>query len=199
MSNPVRCTAFIGPRLLASGAPGDVAIAVKKALERETRDPVVIFDDATGRQVDFDLRGSDEEIAARLKDLNAPEQVNATRSPGRPKLGVISREVTLLPRHWDWLSQQRGGASAELRRLVDAARKADEPLQAARQAQQAADLFMMAMLGNEANYESAARALYAADRDLFHELSEPWPADLRDHARSLAEPAFALAPGARQA
>src|SRR5690606_33996876 len=111
-------TAFLGNARLASGAAWEVAIAARRALDRDQAAAVLIFEDWTGRQVDFDLRGADEEIAARLKPAEEPQP---PRSPGRPKLGVVAREVTLLPRHWDWLGRQPGGASTTLRKLVEAA------------------------------------------------------------------------------
>lgn len=190
MPDSNRYSAFAGPRLVLTGGPSDVAIAVRNTLMRDQTDTILIFDNQTGRQVDFDLRGTDEEITARLESQDEMQHHPAPRSPGRPKLGVVSREVTLLPRHWDWLSEQSGGASATLRRLVDAARKGKDHGQLARQAQQASDRFMMAMLGNQPGYEEAARALYACDRARFFAMSDSWPADLRDHARLLAEPAF---------
>lgn len=190
ISNSPRYTAFAGQRLLTTGVSWEVGIAVRKAQDCDTSDAILIFDDQTGRQVDFDLRGTEEEIAARLRMPDEPQQDDTPRSPGRPKLGVVSREVTLLPRHWDWLSHQPGGASAALRRLVDTARKLGNHKQVARQAQEAADRFMMTMLGNQPGYEEAARALYAGDHARFLTLSDPWPVDLRDHARRLAKPAF---------
>jgi len=190
------CTAFSGERLLASGPAWEVALAVKAMLDANDAAPLLIFDDTTGRQLDFDLRGSDAEIMARLKPADAsPDtaQAEAARAPGRPKLGVVAREVTLLPRHWDWLASQPGGASVTLRKLVDAARAAGQGTERVRTAQQTADRFMSAMLGNAAGYEEASRALYAGDGPRFHELSAGWPADLRDYARRLAAPAFAAA------
>lgn len=179
MTDDRTCTAFLGDRLLATGAPADVALAVKRAASGA----VLIFDDSTGRQTDFDLRGSDEEVAARLR----PE---GTRQRGRPKLGVTAREVTLLPRHWDWLAAQPEGASATIRRLIDSARANSATADRARQAQAAADRFMMAALGNQPGWEEASRALYAGDGARFQALTESWPADLRDYARRLAAPAF---------
>lgn len=190
MASLPRYTAFAGERLLASGASWEVGVTVRKALDQGETDSILIFDDRTGRQVDFDLRGTDEEITARLKGSEEPKTADAPRSPGRPKLGVVAREVTLLPRHWEWLLRQPGGASATLRRLVDAARRQEDDNPAVREAQQTADRFMMTMLGNQPGYEEAARALYARDHARFLSLSEPWPADLRDHARQLAAPAF---------
>jgi hypothetical protein len=179
-------TAFAADRLLASGSQLDVALAVKQALRNDPR-PILIFDDQTGRQIDFDLRGSDDEIAARLQPDDAA-QTASRKASGRPKLGVVSREVTLLPRHWEWLAEQPGGASVTLRKLVEAARKGESARIA--QAQQAADRFMAAMLGNQPGYEEATRALYAGDRTRFLALGELWPVDLRDHARRLAGPAW---------
>jgi len=176
------CTAFQGMRKIANGTRAEVALAVKRA--SETQDTILIFDDATGRQVEFDLRGSDAEIVARPTDDGEP------RKPGRPKLGVTAREVTLLPRHWEWLNSQPGGASVTLRKLVDTARNANGGRERKRQAQETADRFMMVMAGNEPHYEEAARALYAGNYQQFTDLTEHWPADVRDHVRRLSEPAF---------
>jgi hypothetical protein len=189
-------TAFAGERLFASGPAPEVALAIKAAVAVNGDAALLVFDDRTGRQVDFDLRGSDEEIVARLTpaapafDTAETGVAPARRASGRPKLGVVAREITLLPRHWEWLAAQPGGASVTLRKLVDAARNADGGALSARQAREAADRFMGAMLGNRPGYEEATRALYAGDRERFVRLSEEWPADLRDHARRLAVPGF---------
>lgn len=174
-------TAFQGQRKISAGTAADVALSVKRA--EDNGEPILIFDDATGRQVDFDLRGSDAEILVRL---NSGEP----RKPGRPKLGVTAREVTLLPRHWDWLAAQPGGASVTLRKLVDAARTANGGREQKRQAQERTDRFMLAMAGNQLHYEETTRALYAGNYQRFVELTEGWPQDVRDHARHLSEQAF---------
>lgn len=192
--NTISCTAFEGEHRLASGPPWVVGLAVRDAIEAGRPRAIVIFDDWTGRQIDFDLRGSREEIEARLgKPVEAPEDGTRTKR-GRPKLGVVSREVTLLPRHWDWLSEYSGGASAKLRRLVERARKEKSAQDTAPRARQAADRFMMSMLGDQPNYEDVSRALYSGDRRRFLTLSESWPAELRDHAWRLAAPAFETPP-----
>jgi hypothetical protein len=183
------CTAFEGERWIASGRHADVALAVKAVLGRPGHGPVLVFSDVTGRAIDFDLRGTDAEIGARLTAAAEPTD-RTPRSPGRPKLGVVAREVTLLPRHWDWLAAQPGGASVTLRKLVDTARASNGDQDRARQAKEAADRFMLAMAGNLAGYEDAARALYAGDAARFAGLIEDWPADIRDHARHLAAPAW---------
>ncbi len=188
MDEPATCTAFLGDSRLAGGAPWEVALAVKAVGAERPGAMVLVFDDRTGAQLDFDLRGDDDAIAARLRPAAPAEP--ATRPVGRPKLGVVAREVTLLPRQWDWLAGQPGGASASLRRLVDEARRAGEGRARIRAAQAAADRFMLAMLGDRPGYEEASRALYAGDEPKFVMLTAAWPADLRDHLRRLAAPAF---------
>lgn len=181
------CTAFQGTRLLAGGSLAEVAAAARQALDRDETTGVLIFDDATGRPVDVDLRGTAEEIRRRLQP---PAEPPVARGPGRPKLGVTAREITLLPRHWDWLAAQPGGASVTLRRLVEAARLAGGSKERRRAAQDAAYCFTSAMAGNEAGFEEATRALFAGDGARFEALTQPWPADVRDHARRLAADAF---------
>jgi hypothetical protein len=182
-------TAFEGQRRLITGALADVALAVKRA--GATPSPIAIFDDHTGRAVDLDLRGSDAEILARLpqdtsSDLPVEAPASEPRGRGRPKLGVVAREVTLLPRHWEWLNAQPGGASVALRKLVDEARRANGDKDRAREAREAAYHFMSAAAGNRPHFEEASRALFADDRRHFVALIADWPADIRDHAVALA-------------
>ncbi|WP_036017481.1 DUF2239 family protein [Bradyrhizobium sp. WSM1743] len=182
-------TAFIGQRRLASGTAGDVALAVKRATQPLDQ-PIIIFDDGTGRSIDFDLRGDDREVLARLAKLAPPsEAAEAPAEPrgrGRPKLGVVAREVTLLPRHWEWLNAQAGGASVALRKLVDEARRASGDKDRERQARDAAYHFMSTMAGNLPQFEEASRALFADDRRRFTGLIADWPTDIRDHIVKLA-------------
>ncbi|HEY0051965.1 MAG TPA: DUF2239 family protein [Caulobacteraceae bacterium] len=177
-------TAFAGERRLASGPAGDVAAAARRALDTCAGQPLLVFDQADGRAVDLDLRGSPDECAARAEAAGAPEA--APRGPGRPKLGVVAREVTLLPRHWDWLAGQPGGASAALRRLVEAARREAEPADRSRQAREACYRFISAMAGDRPGFEAATRALFAGDAAAFAEHTEAWPDDVRAEARRLA-------------
>jgi uncharacterized protein len=179
-------TAFAGPRRMASGPAADVAIALLEAAAGGGDEGVLVFEDDTGRQIDLDLRGGPQEIAARY----GGEEKTPVRGPGRPKLGVEAREVTLLPRHWEWLNGQPGGASAALRRLVEEARRADPGSAAPRKSQESAYRFMTAMAGNEPGYEEAIRALFAGDRAKFTLLTGGWPDDIGDYARRLAEGAF---------
>jgi len=172
------CTAFDGDRLLAAGPLADVARAVAAAPDPGA---VLIFD-AEARRIELDLRGSANEIVARLD----PPPGEAPKGPGRPKLGVVAREVTLLPRHWAWLASQPGGASVALRKLVEAAQK--DPKEQARAAREAAYRFMSVMAGHRPNFEEASRALFAGDRAGVEARSADWPADIRDHLLQLMEP-----------
>jgi len=176
-------TVFLGSKQLASGRLDQVALIAKKALDRGTSQPVLIYNDSTGRAIDIDSRGSDAEILARLSQPTPP---SLPRGRGRPKLGVVAREVTLLPRHWQWLSSQPGGASVAIRNLVETARRANQESDQRRQRQEAAYHFMSAMAGNLANFEEASRALFADDIARFRGVIVDWPADVREHAVKLA-------------
>lgn len=181
------CTAFDHVRRVASGPYADVAVAVKEHMRECPHASVLIFDDGSGRQIDFDLRGTDREIAERLWKQFPDSREPAARSVGRPKLGVVSREVTLLPGQWDWLARQPGGASSTLRRLVEEARRAG-PSEKARLGalRERAYNFMSAMAGNLPNFEEASRALFAGDLAVMESLIAGWPADIRSHVARLA-------------
>ena len=189
------CTAFEGNRRAASGRHAQVALAIKALLGQQPDAGVLIFDDATGQQIDFDLRGSDLEITARLgAGETKPDSAGVVRGPGRPRLGVVAREITLLPRHWEWLATQSGGASVTLRKLVEAARRVNSGKDRERLAQARAYSFMSAMAGNLVGFEEAARALFANDQPRFSELVAKWPMDLRDYAIQMAFEADAPSP-----
>ena len=175
-------TAFAGQDKIASGPLEGVLGEIKRRPQRRSGPMVLIFEDQTGRQVDFDLRGSLEEVLARA--------CPARSGPGRPRLGVVSREVSLLPRHWEWLEQQPNGVSAALRRLVDEARNRDPEKQRARLATDATYRFMSAMAGDLPGFEEASRALYAGRRARFEHLIGAWHPDIRAHVQRLAEDAF---------
>lgn len=204
MSEPLTrpCTAFIHHRRLAAGPLLEVALAVKTQLEATPAASILTFDDATGRVVDFDLRGSKAELIERLLQ-SAPMTKDTIEAPaasasdetdvvaikagrGRPRLGVVAREVTLLPRHWDWLASQPGGASVTLRKLIEAARRDSGAQQQTRQAQEAAYRFMAAVAGDFAGFEEATRALFASDRSRFAQEVAQWPEDIRAYAVQLA-------------
>jgi hypothetical protein len=186
--DPARFTAFDSHRRLVSGPLHAAALAVKRAAESGAPGPLLVFDDTTGRVVDVDTRGTETEVVARLsRDTPAPGPAEGEpRRRGRPKLGVVAREVTLLPRHWDWLAAQPGGASVALRKLVEEARRGSADADRRRAARDAAYRFMSAMAGDLPGFEEAARALFADDRERFGALVAAWPADVRDHAARLA-------------
>lgn len=184
---PPCCTAFEGTRRIASGEVLEVALKVKEVLDRGEQGPVLIFDDRTSELVELDLRGTADDVRNRLAaTLPADPEPVVPRGPGRPKLGVVAREVTLLPRHWDWLNGQPGGASVAIRKLVEEARKANEGKDRVRKGQESAYRFLSAMAGNFPGFEEATRALFAGDQSRFDALVESWPADVRDHAKRLA-------------
>jgi len=182
-------TAFAGDRLVVSGDLKTMILRTKEYIDNGENRPILIFEDQTGKQVDFDFRGTPDEVLARLAShpLFAPSEPQAGErsGPGRPKLGVICREVSLLPRHWEWLGQQPGGASAALRRLVDERRKRGNGENSARIARDAAGKFMWTMAGNLPGFEEAARALYAGDHGRLEELIRDWPEDIRKHLERL--------------
>lgn len=183
MTGDQRYTLFFGARRLAQGDLQAVAEAAHAALSEGGNAPLV-FSDLTGRVVDLDLRGSLADISARYATVE-PLPPKAAR--GRPKLGVVAREVTLLPRHWDWLTAQQGGASAALRRLVDQARREGVDSGRRRVAQEAAHRVMTTLAGDLPHYEDALRAFYADDAEQFNELTSSWPADIGDYIRSYAK------------
>jgi hypothetical protein len=184
-------TAFAGSHRLAAGPVRDMLREAKAYLDAGGSELLLIFDDQTGAQVEFDFRGSPDEVVARLDDDPAFAAPPPAR-PGRPKLGVVSREISLLPRHWEWLDRQPSGCSAALRRLVEAASKTGQTAQRARSARDAAGKFMWAMAGNLPNFEEASRALYAGDQVRLVELVAGWPHDIRDHVMRLAGDAALL-------
>ncbi|QSQ27963.1 DUF2239 family protein [Pyxidicoccus parkwayensis] len=184
--------AFAGPRCLALGGLEAVALKAKAWVDGGETVPVVIYEDATGLPVHPDLRGTHEDVLRRLEarraraaaaseDAEAPKR----NGPGRPKLGVVSREVSLLPRHWEWLNAQPSGASAALRRLVEDAMRSGQGHERARKSHEAAGRFMHAVAGDLPGFEEASRAFYARNPERFEQLTQPWPRDIREHVRRL--------------
>ena len=188
--------AFEGDRCIGSGDLREVVRSARQSLGRHPNASILIFNGKTSALVEVDFRGSVDDVLARipLPEPPAADEVTSVappRGPGRPKLGVVAREITLLPRHWDWLAQQKGGASVAIRRLVDEARRNGEDGNRIRLAQEAAYRFMSTMAGNRPHYEEAIRAMFANDAPRFEKLIEEWPADVRDHVARLAKSAFA--------
>lgn len=195
MSSPsLRCTAFSGPQRIASGELRHVAMKAKQAFDLHPDRPVLVFDDADARTIEVPLELPAADLLRLLAQPQLTVGAGATpppRKPGRPKLGVVAREITLLPRHWDWLAAQPGGASVALRRLVEDARKVSAGEDRRRAAQEATFRFMQAMAGDAPGFEDAARALFAGDVTRFEEQVARWADDVRDHALWLATDAFA--------
>ena len=186
-------TAFAGHRRIANGSLREVAVAIKEQWQDDAAAPLLVFDDAECRPVELDLRGSVADVIDRLpSEEGIPVQAPSdpvppvSRAPGRPKLGVVAREVTLLPRHWDWLASQPGGASVALRKLVDEARKASEEPDRLRRVQEAAYRFMSAVGGNLPGFEEASRALFAKDHHGLATHCAEWPKDVCEHTLHLA-------------
>jgi hypothetical protein len=184
-------TAFLGHRRIASGAADEVARRIAWHRKRTPDAPLLVFDDATGVQTELDPRpAASETLAVHASDDRGMRNEAAARSPGRPRLGVIAREVTLLPRHWEWLGAQPGGASVALRRLVDEARRARAGQDLVRASQERSYRFLHAIAGDLPHYEAALRALFGGRRADFGAAMADWPADIRAHARRLAEGAW---------
>ncbi len=171
-------SAFHKLKRVSSGAAEELAAFLKNRPQGE----ILVFDDSTGVQIDLGVHGKGKEIAEREPESAGSEP----RGRGRPRLGVIAREVTLLPRHWDWLNLQPGGASVVLRKLVEEARRASGDRDRVRAAQEAAYRFMSAIAGNLPGFEEATRALFEYDRRRFTQLIAAWPDDVRDYAVRLA-------------
>ena len=212
------CTAFDGARCIASGELSEVALAAKDALDRaakaKTASAVLVFNDATSEVIELDWRGSRAAFKARIDDQQAAAAAQpggeaarspgnaagagadtvagAARGPGRPRLGVVAREVTLLPRHWDWLGAQSGGTSVALRKLVDVARRASEAQDRVRRACTVGYKFMSTMAGHEPGFEEASRALFALDQAGFEAQIKAWPVDVQRHLKKLLTDAFAV-------
>ncbi|MDB5732995.1 MAG: hypothetical protein JWQ03_2890 [Variovorax sp.] len=181
-------TVFAGFNRIANGRRSDVVAKLRTAsLAPDT--PLLVFDDATGAPLDLDLR-----VPTDPAGPPAANPTEATEAPlrgvGRPRLGVVAREVTLLPRHWDWLNRQPGGASVALRRLVEEARRVHQGRDTVRESREATYRFMTAIAGGLAGFEEAARALFAGDRTRFKMLVEPWPEDVRVHLAELSSAAW---------
>lgn len=168
-------SAFLGARLVAEGELLDVLPYLKKRFDEGKPELVQVFEESTGKEVDFDLRGTLLEVITR-------EATPPARTPGRPKLGIVSREVSLLPRHWEWLERQPNGISATLRRLIETASKTNQGAERARDIRAALSRFVTAMGGDRPGYEEATRALFAGDQKLFEQHIKSWPKDIRAYA-----------------
>lgn len=193
MSSARSWIAFDGATKISQGTPNQVAEQVKAYVDANPLSKVLAFDANTSQQLDMDAPGS---LVAALYSLPVEKPIaesdssskeTPTKSVGRPKLGVTAKEVTLLPRHWEWLSTQPGGASVALRKLVEQAQRTNKDIDRMRVARDAAYKFMNAMAGNESGFEEATRALFAGDLQKLRNLTDAWPKDIREHSLLLAE------------
>ena len=194
---PPAWIAFDRSKRIASGTPAEVAVAVKAWLESDIDALILVFDRWNSEPIEIDLRGTEAELVARLpapsvESLPIGMDAVYSRGVGRPKLGVTAREITLLPRHWDWLAKQSGGASVALRKLVEQALRANAEIDHQRQVRESTYRFINAVAGNEAGHEEVVRALFAGDLEKFAGLMAAWPTDVREHALLLAEAPFSL-------
>ena len=182
-------TAFAGKRKVAAGPLYAVAQSLKELVAREPDAQILIFDDASGSQVDLNLHGSLADVLQRLPRPATParQEEAPARTAGRPKLGVVAREITLLPRHWEWLATQPGGASVALRKLVEHAQRGNKAHDEQRQARETASKVMNALAGDAPGFEEASRALFAGKQPAFLACVQDWPADVREHVLQLAQ------------
>jgi uncharacterized protein len=174
MDDTPRYVVFVGSRLVAEGAVAEILPVLKRRFDRAPSDAALVFDVSTGRQVDFDLSGTLEDALARTR-------TGERRGPGRPKLGVTSREVALLPRHWAWLEEQPNGISAAIRRLVEEASKKEPGRERARRIRASLSNQLTALAGDRPHYEEVTRALFSGDVARVEDLVARWPRDLRDY------------------
>ncbi|MBS1984610.1 MAG: DUF2239 family protein [Bdellovibrionales bacterium] len=182
-------TAFEGTKLLHRGTLDEVVLWVKSKMPRTGHGhDLLIFSDVTGTVIDFNFQGTEKDVLRRLQMFTSEVSSSVNTGPGRPKLGVISREVSLLPRHWEWLATQSGGASAVLRKLVEEAKI--KSVSSAKQAQERCYKFMSVLAGDLPGYEEALRALYRKDKAKFTSQIAEWPRDVKEHAIYLSRPAF---------
>ena len=183
---PITYTAFLDGRRLATGPLHEVAVAVLHSQQARPEGNPLVFSDASGQSADLDLRGGEQAVAARYT-VAAPTP--APKGRGRPKLGVVAREVTLLPEHWQWLAAQSGGASVALRKLVHEARRKGGERERTRQARERAYHAMSTLAGDLAGFEEASRALFAGDHERLAVQMAAWPEDVREYVQQLAQTA----------
>ncbi len=187
--------AFDHHNCVYQGSLLDIAVWERSNKYEVNKPPLLIFEMDSGRQIDINTHGTDAEIMDRYALVNDKEEESTAPQPtkskrGRPKLGVVGREVTLLPRHWEWLDRQRGGASGTIRRLVDEARKQNARSDGMRLAQDRTNRFISAIAGDLPGFEEATRALYSGNEAAFVKHVEDWPKDVRTYTLKFSEGAF---------
>jgi hypothetical protein len=184
-------TAFEGHKLFFKGTLSEVVLKIKHQMGKAENTSILIFSDATGKVIDFNFQGSKTDVEKRLEVFVTKNSVDENTGPGRPKLGVVSREVSLLPKHWEWLATQAGGASTTLRKLVDEAQKKSLTGHSTKNILEATHKFMSTLGGDLQGYEEALRALYRKDQKMFLSQIEDWPRDLQKHLIEISKKVFA--------
>ncbi len=183
-TEPKTYVVFDGTNLIARGRLTEIVRHGKALFDRGGVARIALYDDATGHPVDIDFTGTEAEVQAKLTAHpvvgTAQPGPAEKRKPGRPRLGVVSREISLLPRHWRWLSTQRGGASATLRRLVDTERKNGAGEDQVRRTIDSAYQFMLDIAGDLPDFEEASRSLFARDFAAFTNFIAPWPPGIQE-------------------
>jgi len=189
-------TAFEGSELVFRGSLQHVVTKIKKRMGKTSHSEVLLFSDETGKLMDFNFHGTEKDVLKRLEvfssvsDRHGKEESASPAGPGRPKLGVISREVSLLPRHWEWLAAQPSGSSATLRKLIEEAKKKSSGGATVKQLQERCYKVMSVLAGDLSGYEEALRSLYKKDEERFLVQIKEWPKDIRKHIAELARPVF---------
>jgi hypothetical protein len=175
--------AFAGARVVAEGHLAQVFPLLQQRQLKHPTEQILVFELETGRQVELSLHRPLAEVLER-------EEGTRASGPGRPRLGVVSREVSLLPRHWAWLEEQPNGISAALRRLVEQGIKTEPGKQRAQRIRAALSRVLGAIAGDRPHFEEACRALYASDQPRFETLIARWPHDIKRYASEQAAAAL---------
>ncbi len=187
-------TAFLGTQVVATGKLSEIAVKLHSLLQARQDAMPLVFDDDNGNQVELDLRGTAADVEARYfaepvsAITTASDNKPSPTGRGRPRLGVVAREVTLLPEHWEWLAAQPGGASVSLRKLVHEARQGSAQRDQRRRAGERSYNVMRVLAGNLPGFEEASRMLFAGELERLASMAQAWPPDIRDYVIRLAHP-----------
>lgn len=182
-------TAFGNGKLIVHGGLDEVVLKIKRWNDKNSTGSLLVFNDFTGKTMEFDLRGSEKDVLQRI-EMFLPQETAVAVGPGRPKLGVVTREVSLLPQHWEWLASQPEGASGALRKLVEGAKKNSSTKETVKQVQERTYKIMSILAGDFPQYEEALRALYRKNEEGFKQHIAAWSPDIKDYVMKTAEPVF---------
>ena len=186
----INYTAFENKKILTEGNLNEVATIVFHRLKENKSANILIFSDQSGRIIDLGFSGTERQMLERLK-IYCHQEIQSYPGAGRPRLGVVTREISLLPKHWEWLLGQDGGASACLRKLIDEKMSESElPKKAIMFAQEKTYKFLHAIAGDLPNFENAIRYLYRKDQSSFLKQISDWPDDVQTYALKLSKIVF---------